>query len=239
MLSSLTVYSSKYPKQRVGSPSGDGGYVIANLDSYDAFVSCGISNDISFEQDFLKNSTIPCLAFDGTIECLPDNSENKIQFFKLNIGPENTDTTTNLHREIEPYNDIFLKMDIETYEYRWLHTLSEAQLRKFKQIVIEFHFPFSIPDFTHLDIRLPVLDKMKVFENLSKTHTLVHFHCNNCCGTTRYGTVVVPNVFECTYVRKDVQDGGELNRESLPTAFDRRNVNGNDIHLNWPPFVNN
>jgi hypothetical protein len=236
-MNTLTLYKSNYPKQRIGSKNGDGGYVIAVLDTYDVLISCGISNDISFEEEFLKINPIPCLAFDGTISKLPENKENTIQFYKTNIGPENSPTTTNLHKEIEPFNNIFLKMDIETYEFRWLHTLSEAQLRKFKQIVIEFHFPFTIPTFTHLDVRIPVFEKMSVFETLSKTHTLIHFHCNNCCGTTTYENTNVPNVFECTYVRKDVQDKGELNTDSLPTELDRKNTNNADIFINHPPFV--
>jgi hypothetical protein len=112
-----------------------------------------------------------------------------LYFIKKNISPFNTETTTNLHEEIKNYNNIFLKMDIETYEFRWLNTLSTDQLNKFKQIVIEFHFPFTIGNFTHLDIDIPILEKMNVFKKLSETHTLVHFHSNNCCGMSTYENI--------------------------------------------------
>ena len=242
----LTVYKSDFPKKRLGSSNsthvndnntiGDGGYIVADLDNYDVLISCGIADDITFEVDFLKDMHIPCMAFDGTVDSLPtDNS--KINFIKKNISSENTTITTNLHEEIQPYRNIFLKMDIETYEFRWIHTLSTEQLKQFKQMVIEFHFPFTVSGFTHLDKELPVQDKMDVFRKLAETHVLVHFHCNNCCGTTTYDSIITPNVFECTYIRKDIQSSLHLNDEPLPTPLDIKNTNNPDIFLQWPPFM--
>ena len=233
----LTVYNSVYPKKRYGT-NGDGGYVIAtNIGTYDLLISCGVADDINFELEFLKNNTTPSLAFDGTINRLPDDPTKSIQFHKLNISPDNSDTTTNLHNEIKNYNDIFLKMDIETYEFRWLYSLNESHLNKFKQIVIEFHFPFYVHAHRGLDVQLPVSEKMNIFKVLANTHTLVHLHGNNCCGTTTYEGIVVPNVFECTYVRKDVQQSDSVNTTKLPCELDVKNVGGPDIDLNHIPFV--
>jgi hypothetical protein len=236
----LTVYKSKYPKIRFGNKIADGGYVISEIDSkYDAFFSCGISNDITFELDFLKKYPINCFAYDGTVQGLPDRSNSSIKFYKTNISPDNTKSTTNLHKEIEPFNDIFLKMDIETFEFRWFRSLKEEHLKKFKQMVIEFHFPFTQTGFTHLDVEILTEDKMSVFKTISRTHKLIHFHPNNCCGTTIYNGIVVPNVFECTYIRRDVDDSTELNTESIPSSLDVKNVRNNpEIYLNHRPFVN-
>ena len=50
----LIVYSSSFPKKRVGR-NNDGGYVITLLpETYDLFISGGISNDISFENHLLQ-----------------------------------------------------------------------------------------------------------------------------------------------------------------------------------------
>lgn len=232
----LIVYKSNHPKVRLGS-SNDGGYIIADNLDYDCCISCGIANDINFEKEFSqKYSNIDIIAFDGTIDFLPE-SHPKIEFVKKNITAFETDTTTNMHTLFEKYNDIFLKMDIETYEFRWLQTLSSQQLKKIKQLVIEFHFPFNEPGFTHLDTPLPIYAKMGVLKKLAETHTLIHFHGNNCCGITLYDNVIVPNVFECTYVRKDVQDAGEYNEEPIPSPLDRPNLNTYDIQLNHYPFV--
>lgn len=54
------------------------------------------------------------------------NPHKNINFFKKNIGPTNSDFTTNLHQEIEEYNNIFLKMDIEGHEFPWIKSLNEA-----------------------------------------------------------------------------------------------------------------
>lgn len=236
-LDALRVYESTYPKKRLGS-SGDGGYVVADISGYDGLISCGISDNIDFERAFLQEHPVPCLAFDGTVAGLPPGPKSNILFYKLNVGHKNGEKTTNLHREMEAFHDAFLKMDIETYEFRWLHSLSEEQLQRFKQIVIEFHFPFTIHPHAGLDFQIPVAQKLAALEKLAATHTLVHLHGNNCCGTTSYNGIVVPNVFECTYVRRNIQDGGQLNREPIPSQLDSCNVAGNDIILNWPPFVN-
>jgi hypothetical protein len=49
---------------------------------YDIFISCCISNDINFENDFININNCKCLAFDGTIENAPVNSDSRITFIK-------------------------------------------------------------------------------------------------------------------------------------------------------------
>ena len=67
--------------------------------------------------------------------------------------------------------------------------------------------------------------------------SLIHFHPNNCCGTTIYNNIIVPNVFECTFIRKDVYIYSGLNTDPIPSNLDSPCViNTPDIHLNWPPF---
>jgi len=232
----LIVYKSDKEKIRIGS-NMDGGYIIVDNLDYDCIISCGIANDINFEKVFcLKYPDIKCIAYDGTIDILPEENKN-IDFVKKNISYFNSNTTTNLFDIFNKYDNIFLKMDIETYEYRWLQVLSLEQLNKIKQLVIEFHFPFTEPGFTHLDAPLPIDQKLDVLNKLSKTHTLVHLHPNNCCSTTIYNNVVVPNVFECTYIRKDIQKAGIMNSELIPTILDRPNIPGQDINLTSYPFV--
>jgi hypothetical protein len=232
----LTYYKTKHNKKRYGT-LGDGGYVIVDDLSYNILICCGVDNNIDFELEFLNKNNIPCYAFDGSVNNLPINHPN-IKFNKINIGPENTNTSTNLHDIINKNDDIFLKMDIETFEYRWLDTLSSEQLKKFKQIVIEFHFPFTLYPFNHLDIQTTVDYKINILKKISETHKLIHFHPNNCCGTTNYNNIIIPNVFECTYIRNDIFIDNGLNNENIPTKYDYPNVNNSEISINWPPFVN-
>ena len=237
-LDSLIVYESKYPKVRIGSEN-DGGYVMVDNLDYDCIISCGIADDINFEKEIMnKYTSIPCYCYDGTIEKLPEESDRMI-FIKKNIASYESDRTTTLLDIFEKYNNILLKMDIETFEYRWIDMMPLDKLYKIKQIVIEFHFPFTDTFFPHLDVPLPVNNKMGVLEKLSKTHILVHLHANNCCGTTIYQEIIVPNVFECTYVRNDIQSKDTRSTERIPSNLDRPNVPGSDIQLTSYPFVHN
>jgi len=232
----LRIYQSDYKKVRIG-PNKDGGYILADGLNYDCFITCGISDDIEFEKEFLlKNPNMECVAHDGTINALPEEHD-RIVFVKKNISYFNSDKTTNLFDMFEKYNNILLKMDIETYEYRWLQTLSLEQFGKIKQLIIEFHFPFTEPGFTHLDTPLPINQKLDILKKLSETHVLIHLHPNNCCGTTVYDNTTVPNVFECTYVRKDIQSKNNFNSDIIPTLLDRPNIDNIEICLSGYPFV--
>lgn len=234
----LNVYESTNKKVRIGSKN-DGGYVIADNLNYDCIISCGIDTDINFEIEFCKkHPDIPCYAHDGTISNIPSiGNSSQIFFVKKNIMDYNSICTTNLFDLFEKYNNIFLKMDIETFEYRWFKCLSVDQLNKIKQMVVEFHFPFTEPGFTHLDTPLPIQTKTGILKTITNTHTLIHLHGNNCCGTVTYEAFTVPNVFECTYVRKDIQLPLIHSTDPIPTQLDSPNVNGPDIHLCGYPFI--
>ena len=77
---------------------------------YSIILAGGVSDDISFEEDFLKKyaNVEKCIAFDGTVSSLP-NIHPKITFVRKNIGFEENDSLTNLHEIIESHNDIFIK----------------------------------------------------------------------------------------------------------------------------------
>ena len=121
-------------------------------------------------------------------------------------------------------------MDIESSEYLWILSLNENQLKKFKQIVIEFH---GIND-NSWNVNLD--DKLHCFKKLSNTHYAVHIHGNN------FGPLTdnIPDTVEITYVRKCQMDNPTLNTIPLPTYnLDFSNdPNIPDYDLNFPPFVN-
>ena len=225
----LTCYMAPNKKERLGKDY-DGGYVICDIPdiSYNLLLSCGISDDISFEEQFCdKFKYCPCYAYDGTIQDI-DINNNNITFIKKNINNFNDDNNTNLHEVIEKYDNIFLKMDIEGWEIPWIETLNKKQINKFSQIVIEFHFPFSGKE-------------VLAFNKLNKNHILIHFHANNCCGVRLHKGVEIPNVFECTYIHKKYYNTtAKLNTISIPSKLDMRNViNNKEINIDYKPFVFN
>ena len=180
----LTVYKSPFNKVRIGQ-NYDGGYIIVEIPniSYTTLIAGGICDDISFEEQFIdKYPDVQVFAFDGTIDQLPKEN-NKISFIKKNIGHENNEHMTNLHDIIDANERIFVKIDIEGGEIPWIHSLSDDQLNKFEQIVVEFHNPYSEKE-------------IDVFNKINKNHYLVHFHGNNCCGVRNHRCVIIPNIFE-------------------------------------------
>ena len=221
----LTVYKSPYPKKRLGKDF-DGGYIVVDIPEvhYSLLLSGGIQNDISFEEDFIHLYSVNCYTFDGTIQRLPKENKSLI-FVKKNIGATNSEILTNLHDLLESHANLFIKMDIEGGEIPWIKSLKEDHLDKIDQLIMEFHFPFST-------------EKAVIFDILNKTHVLVHFHGNNYCGVRYHMGVVIPNVFECTYLHKKFFTGPlELNTERLPSQLDMRNIiTKPEIMLNYWPF---
>lgn len=223
----LKVYKCPFNKLRLGKDY-DGGYIIAEIPNvvYTTLLAGGIDNDITFEEDFInKYPNVKSFAFDGTINNLPKENCN-ITFIKKNIGFENNDKITNLHDIIDVNDSIFVKMDIEGGEIPWIKSLNHAQLNKFNQVVMEFHWPFSE-------------NEIDVFETLNKHYYLIHFHGNNCCGVREHKGVNIPNVFECTYLHKKFFTSiPALNTDLIPSLLDMKNTNNPEIYINYPPFVN-
>lgn len=217
-------------------PSCDGGYVIADGLSYDFFISCGIADDLRFEDAFLNKYKVNCIVFDGTIRKLPMHT-NLLHWEKKNIASMNSLTTTNLKEYMNGKN-IFLKMDIEGSEFNWIDCITNEEMSKFAQIVIEIHWPFDIY-------------RSNMLRKLNKTHYLIHLHGNNYCdrdipksmpsGRTEDGTVNVknlrlPEVFEATYIRKDLVTSDVIPIEiQFPTTLDYpNNPKAKDISFSIP-----
>ena len=230
LFESLKVYHIDN-KIRVG-PKSDGGYVIVDGYEYDLFISCGIGNNNDFDIDMInKNKSLQCLAFDGTIDKLPKTS-NQIKFIKKNIGTVNSSSTTNLNQYIYMYDNIFLAMDIEGAEYDWLNSLTDDQLLKFKQIVIEIHQPVKVKTGHGISIE----NRLKALNKLSRLFYLCHLHPNNCCGVRVVNGIKIPNIYEATYLRKDEL---KLDRSSelIPSKLDYKNVKDKDnIYLSGEPY---
>jgi hypothetical protein len=219
-------------KKRMGE-NGDGGYIYAELPVYDCYISAGIGNDDSCSKDFINKYNLnkeDCFAFDGTIDNYPSNGSDKINFIKKNIDGFCDDKHTDLSFLTDKYNDIFLKMDVEGGEFKWLSSISFERLSKFKQMSIEFH------GMNDNDYGSDIFTKLKCFEKLTHTHYLIHAHGNNCAGT-RGG---FPDVIELTYVNKKCFSvPPQLNTIPLPIPnLDYPNNSGiPDINLNFFPFT--
>ena len=239
-MDALIVHKSPYKKNRVGRHN-DGGYVIADLPGpYDCLIGCGIANDISFEQEFLTDyPSIPCFAFDGSIKSLPVN-DSRITFIQKYVGAQENESYTKLHKYTESYSNIFMKMDIEGHEFSVLTTLSTDQMKKIKQFVIEIHTPNEMhlhPEFYEGLAHVNETFMLFILEKFKKTHTLIHVHPNNTCKTHMINNVVVPNVFECTYIRNDFVGQRLRSDQPIPGPLDMvNNIYNPEIHLSGYPW---
>ena len=232
-INDLIVYKTDFKKTRIGRNS-DGGYVILDIPSieYDMLISGGISNDDSFEHDFIKKyKNVSCEAFNYSVDDLPNPSE-KIHFNKKFIGIINNDKYTNLEFYMKKYNNIFLKLDIEGSEHKWFDYLNETQLNNISQMVVEFHYYPNIKK------------NFKYFSKINKHFYLIHLHANNCrtknnvSGLFKYNENNIPWVFECTFVNKRYINNVKVNNIQVPdNRFDYKNISCNDdINLNYFPY---
>jgi hypothetical protein len=220
-------------KIRLGVNS-DGGYVIGELDepNYDCYISAGINDEESFSVDLIEKYNMNeynSFGFDGTIHSYPYHYTNKISFIKKNINSYNDNFNTNLDYLINKYDNIFLKMDIEGYEYPWLLLLDEKKLSKFKQIVIEFH------GITNDGWGWSNVDKRICLAKLANTHYIIHAHGNN----NSFILNGIPDVIELTFINKKYFNSiPELNKQNLPIEnIDFRNmIHRDDFNLNHYPF---
>ena len=114
-------------------------------------------------------------------------------------------------------SEFILQMDIEGAEYGvLLHTPSDV-LRKFRIIIVEFHnletlfFPNG----------LELIDV--TFSKLLQDFEIVHIHPNNCRLPIKVGEIIVPQVMEFTFLRKD-RITFKKNNSQFPHPLDIKNV---------------
>ena len=227
-MENLILYNSPFPKKRIGRLR-DGGYVIADLPGkYNLLIAGGVSDDISFEEAMIDNYPgLICFAFDGTVSRLPP-TKKPINFVKKNLGNTNSESLTDLQEYFRMADDIFFKIDIEGHEFRVLPGIIESgSISKIKQLVVEIHTPLDIHNNkSYYSEDLQTLENKDMFDlisQLNKTHTLIHFHANNCCPMQKIDGRDLPHVFELTFIRNDFVEEKIWNTRSLPTVLDKPN----------------
>ena len=185
----------------------DGGYVIIDdLCKDDFLVSMGVFDDVSFEKD-TQELVAGIHLYDHTIDCLPEQLDNAT-FFKEKIGSE----SSHIFNKIPENKDIILKIDIEGSEWDFFRSLSDEEMNRIRQIALEIHW--FIPEGT---IGVPDCP-IDVIQKINKTHQLVAIHPNNNCRTVIVNKkLVVPQVMELTFLRKNSYDFNDYG--SNPTSL--------------------
>ena len=228
-LSMLRPVESRVPLLRIGGPN-DGGYLVPDdLEGIDGVFSPGVAETATFEEYFAKLG-IPCWLLDASVDEPPVDHEH-IQFEKKWLGAENSSDTVTLEewvdKNLPDSGDLILQMDIENAEWEILDAVKVETLKKFRIIVIELHFLGNKLLKPHWASRLH-----SIFSKLTKNHSVVHFHPNNCCGEVAVSGRLVPVVAEVTLVRRD-RNIAENRFAILPHPLDSSNTENVALGSPW------
>ncbi len=218
-----------FSKARFGS-AHDGGYVL--LDDFrgvDTAFSFGIDQNASWDLDIARKG-VTVYEFDHTVDA-PVSDNARLIFARKKIsteaGPdsESLPSLINRHDKQNMRPNMLLKIDIENDEWAVFDATPPEILKRFSQVVVEFHFFNSFSDFHWRRIYT------RVFKKMADAYTVVHVHANNFAGVSNVANVVIPNVLEITFANRDIYSFSETD-EIFPGPLDVPNdPNHPDIHL--------
>lgn len=220
LLGSLHPVAGGHKLIRLG-PEGDGGYVLPDdLVGIEACFSPGVSGISGFEMDCAERGMKVFLA-DRSVDG-PSCRHELFSFTRKFVGATTDDDFMTLDDWVtaslpESTSDLLLQIDVEGCEYEVFLSASDALLRRFRIIVVEFHFLDHLWSEPFFRIARPVFDK------LLQTHACVHIHPNNGGGVLCKGGLAIPPVMEFTFQRRD-RLVNPVPRSDFPCPLDRDNT---------------
>jgi hypothetical protein len=138
------------------------------------------------------------------------------------VGAYNSDTTVTLEKWIteslpaDNKGDLMMQMDIEGAEYETLLATPDSILKKFRTIIVEFHHFHYLDNKPHYNLVNATIEKLR------QQFEPVHLHANNYEKVANVHGVLMPNVVEVTFLRKDrVKENKRL--RALPHVLDLPN----------------
>ncbi len=211
LLGRLSPVSTARELVRLG-PEGDGGYLVPDdLDGIEACFSPGVNEVSGFEKDCADLGMDVFLADKSVSQ--PAEAHERFHFTKRYVGALTNEDFMTMDGWVEASvpgseGDLLLQIDIEGSEYETFLATSDGLMGRFRIVVAEFHA------LHHLWSRPFFEVASRAFDKVLQTHTCVHVHPNNCCGTLTRGGVTIPRVVEFTFLRTD-----RVRRPTPATAF--------------------
>lgn len=203
----LRVISLLHPRRaqaqliRLGA-SADGGYLVPDdLEGVVACFSPGVSETVAFEEEIYRRHGIRSFLADASVEA-PPASDVSFDFTKKFVGSKPGAEYVELGEWVSEKvgsttGDLLLQMDIEGSEFDFFTHASDTLLQRFRIIVLELHGMPNLFEGKSLFLY------ESLFRKMTKFHTVVHSHPNNCCGTARRMGVEIPYALEITLHRSD------------------------------------
>jgi hypothetical protein len=245
-----------FTKKRIGRQE-DGGYVVLDEISKgtEVLYSYGVSDDWSFEEDYVNTYGCEARLFDHTVDSVTSTNP-KIHFKKQGLGLVPSKDLDTLYNHMSENNDLskraVLKMDIEWNEWDFFDEVSREFHQNFDQIICEFHIiPAEYngnhtPYFTgfHKD----VYDKfnemifgkyLRCIQKIKENFFIYHVHVNNSLGVGEYEGCSIPYLLEVGFVhRRFLPSEVEISQESFPKeGLDFPNKPYKSEILNFYPLV--
>jgi hypothetical protein len=189
-----------YQLIRVGS-SHDGGYVMMHPRSTSCkVISLGIADNMEFEIELVEKNLVSAIfCFDGSIEKMPAKFD-AIEFECRYIKAKETENSLTLSQVLVGIysEELILKIDIEGDEWEVLDSLSKSELRKFSQIVGEFHgFASNMSD-------VEVQKMTTLLKRINGEFHLVNLHPNNWSQYRIIQGIPIPDVIELTFINRSI-----------------------------------
>jgi hypothetical protein len=200
LLASLYPVKTNFELVRIGR-NNDGGYLLPNdLEDITACFSPGVDVTASFEKDLLGRGIKSHLA-DASVDG-PPNGLEVASFTKKHLDGVNTEGYMTLSDWVlsNAYSgdDLILQMDIEGAEYVTILSTPSEILRNFRMMAIEIH---DVQNWFNNPLAWGVAQTF--FEKLLQDFHVVHNHPNNNCQFIDVNGLLMPTVFELTFLRKD------------------------------------
>jgi hypothetical protein len=205
---------------RIG-PDGDGGYLVPNdLDGVRYVFSPGVSTESGFEAA-LAGRGLPVFLADASVDG-PATPHPGFVFDKKFVGCLTDDRYVTLDDWVSAKigadpGELLLQMDIEGGEYETLLAASRELLGRFRVLVIEIHWLTELWGEPFFAVASRMLRK------ILQTHSVVHIHPNNCCGSVTNDGIEIPRIAEFTFLRND-RLRARNQRTNFPHPLDRPNV---------------
>jgi hypothetical protein len=221
-----------FGKVRLGNQN-DGGYIcIDDFAAVSQVISCGVSNDVTFDlacADLGK----PVMQFDHTVEGPPTRHE-KFTFRKQAIDALGTiPNSVKLWDIVDQVGDrskvdLLLKIDIDGDEWSTFANFPAEQLKRFRQIACEFHWSSRLIDPEYFSLC------RRALSNIHQAFFPVHMHANNFVNFSNVMGVPIPEVYEATFVNRDLYRPSTRQKEA-PSAIDNpNNIEKPDLVLSSP-----
>ncbi|MFD3189132.1 FkbM family methyltransferase [Sedimentitalea sp. HM32M-2] len=213
-------FDTGIPLIRIGGDH-DGGYLLPDdLDGIVASFSPGVDVTVTFDAEIAERG-IPCFMADASVQGIAVDHP-LLTFDRLFVGATTEGDVISMQDWIGKYappeGDLLMQMDIEGAEYDTIMAMRDADLDRFRIIVLELH---DLQDafVTGGNARLGAF-----MRRLTERFVICHIHPNNYARVATIDGISFPTLPEVTLLRRDRVRADLQPTDQIPHPLDQPNV---------------